>query len=262
MAVRRNTLSARGVAGPATAPCVAKGPACPACGALECLCRPRFFAGQLLTEDDLRRLDRYIVTKNQLHLRHLHDWGTVCGLEVELRPLRATGEGEPRLCDRSLRQRHRGVRRGHGRRPASSSNAAASPTSSIAVPSPARPTAARISKRSGFLAIRYCERPSRGVAALRDGGASCGCGATSTCGTCGGCGSAGSCDGGCTCGEMPKATCGADGTWTPSRRLPKRASPPECEPTVTCESYVYEVFRKPEDGCDFGDASRSASPVA
>ena len=30
-------------------------PVCPACGGLECLCRPRFFAGQLLTEDDLNR---------------------------------------------------------------------------------------------------------------------------------------------------------------------------------------------------------------
>ena len=57
-------------------------PACPACGGLECLCRPRFFAGQLLTEDDLNRLDHYIVAKNRLHNRYLIGWGVACGLEV------------------------------------------------------------------------------------------------------------------------------------------------------------------------------------
>jgi hypothetical protein len=54
----------------------------PACGGLECLCRPRFFAGQLLTEDDLNRLDHYIVAKNRLHNRYLVGWGVACGLEV------------------------------------------------------------------------------------------------------------------------------------------------------------------------------------
>jgi hypothetical protein len=57
-------------------------PVCPACGGLECLCRPRFFAGQMLTEDDLNRLDHYIQAKNRLHNRHLHGWGVSCGLEV------------------------------------------------------------------------------------------------------------------------------------------------------------------------------------
>src|SRR5262245_55603435 len=59
---------------------------CPTCGALECLCRPRFFAGQLLTEEDLNRLDRYIVAKNRLHNRYLHGWGVACGLEVICHP--------------------------------------------------------------------------------------------------------------------------------------------------------------------------------
>src|SRR5262249_8522265 len=59
---------------------------CPVCGGLECLCRPRFFAGQLLTEDDLNRLDRYIIAKNRLHNRYLHGWGTVCGLEGACNP--------------------------------------------------------------------------------------------------------------------------------------------------------------------------------
>src|SRR6476659_9414668 len=57
-------------------------PVCPACGGLECLCRPRFFAGQLLSEEDLNRLDHYIQAKNRLHNRFLHGWGVACGLEV------------------------------------------------------------------------------------------------------------------------------------------------------------------------------------
>src|SRR5262245_14797564 len=61
-------------------------PACPACGGLGCLCRPRFFAGQLLTEEDLNRLDHYIVEKNKLRNRYLHGWGVVCGLEVVCHP--------------------------------------------------------------------------------------------------------------------------------------------------------------------------------
>src|SRR5215467_6190412 len=59
---------------------------CPVCGGLECLCRPRFFAGQLLTEEDLNRLENYIIGKNKLHNRYLHGWGVVCGLEVTCDP--------------------------------------------------------------------------------------------------------------------------------------------------------------------------------
>jgi len=62
-------------------PC-ATSPACPACGGLECLCRPRFFAGQLLTEEDLNRLEDYLVAKNRLHNRYLVGTGVACGMEV------------------------------------------------------------------------------------------------------------------------------------------------------------------------------------
>src|ERR1700722_1031417 len=65
------------------------GPACqpcPDCGGLDCLCRPRFFAGQLLTEQDLNRLENYIIAKNQLHNRYLVGRGVVCGLELTCSP--------------------------------------------------------------------------------------------------------------------------------------------------------------------------------
>lgn len=53
-----------------------------ACMGLECLERPRFFAGQLLTESELNSLQDYVLAKNRLHNLHQHGWGVVCGLEV------------------------------------------------------------------------------------------------------------------------------------------------------------------------------------
>ncbi|SEF19834.1 hypothetical protein SAMN05421837_101120 [Amycolatopsis pretoriensis] len=44
--------------------------------------RPRFFAGQLLTEDDLSLLTDYVAGKDRLHNRMLSGPGVVCGLEV------------------------------------------------------------------------------------------------------------------------------------------------------------------------------------
>jgi hypothetical protein len=58
------------------------GLACPACGGLECLERPRFFAGQLLTEAELNSDQAYVLAKNRLHNRYLHGPGVVCGLQV------------------------------------------------------------------------------------------------------------------------------------------------------------------------------------
>jgi hypothetical protein len=55
---------------------------CPACTGLECLDRPRFFAGQLLSEAELNSEMDYILAKQRLHNRYLHGVGTVCGLEV------------------------------------------------------------------------------------------------------------------------------------------------------------------------------------
>jgi hypothetical protein len=48
--------------------------------------RPRFFAGQLLTEDDLQAMMDYVVGKNRLHNRYLFGEGVVCGLAVTCHP--------------------------------------------------------------------------------------------------------------------------------------------------------------------------------
>src|SRR5512147_266624 len=67
-----------------------------ACGcqdAGQCTCssegafiRPQFFAGQLLTEEDLLLLNQYVVEKNRLHNRYLFGEGVACGLEVVEHP--------------------------------------------------------------------------------------------------------------------------------------------------------------------------------
>src|SRR4051794_691869 len=59
---------------------------CPVCRGLECMCRPRYFSGQLLTEGDLNAEQQYVVRKNQLHNLYLHGWGVVCGLTVTCHP--------------------------------------------------------------------------------------------------------------------------------------------------------------------------------
>jgi hypothetical protein len=62
--------------------CGCGGGGCPTCKGLECLERPRYFAGQLLTEAELNSEQAYVIAKNRLHNRYLHGWGVVCGLEV------------------------------------------------------------------------------------------------------------------------------------------------------------------------------------
>ncbi len=65
-----------------TKPCGCK-PSCPTCDGLECLERPRFFCGQLLTDEDLDAAQRYVIEKNRLHNRYLVGSGVACGLMVE-----------------------------------------------------------------------------------------------------------------------------------------------------------------------------------
>lgn len=48
--------------------------------------RPRFFAGQLLTEDDLTALADYTIGKDRLHNRYLFGAGVVCGLWASCDP--------------------------------------------------------------------------------------------------------------------------------------------------------------------------------
>ncbi|MFI0418837.1 hypothetical protein [Spongiactinospora sp. 9N601] len=66
------------------------GGGCGGCGGLPggpaAFVRPRFFAGQLLTEDDLSQLVEYVTGKSRLRNRTLAGPGVVCGLEVSCDP--------------------------------------------------------------------------------------------------------------------------------------------------------------------------------
>jgi hypothetical protein len=214
---------------------------CPDCGGLECLCRPRFFAGQLLTEQDLNRLENYIVAKNRLHNRYLVGHGVVCGLEVTCSP-----------CANTV-----SVASGYAIDPCGADIIVCSPDTvdicsliNACTPSTAvncapykDNTPCADATQTWILAIRYMETPSRGVTPLT-GTSQCSCGAggsgACSCGTgakscgCGGAMSAAGCCGQTISPAAPIAT-----------NLSRRGAPASCEPTVTCEGYRYEVFPAP-----------------
>jgi len=208
---------------------------CPVCGGLECLCRPRFFAGQLLSEDDLNRLERYIIDKNKLHNRYLHGWGAVCGLEVVCNPCKGFVT----------------VRSGYALSPCGDDIVLCrDETVNVCEliqecrqqewecdPAWPRPDPICGEKNEPWiLYLCYDEKSSRGVTPLKgaSGGAccsSCGCGGSSSCGCGGGSGSSGGC--GCE-GKTRNGTKNGYG-----RSQPK--TPPQCEPTVTCEGYSFKL---------------------
>lgn len=214
---------------------------CPDCGGLECLCRPRFFAGQLLTEQDLNRLDHYIVEKHKLHNRHLWGPGVVCGLVVTCAP-----------CDERVN-----VSAGYALSPCGEDIVVCKPDSVDICALIARcrepdgPDCTPFGSTDGgcedvleewVLALRYAEYPSRPQTPLV-GASTCSCGTAAK-----GSGCAGGCSGGSGCGCSSGS---AQATGLPARSaatMPRlrRGGAPTCEPTVVCESYRYDVFRAPE----------------
>jgi len=222
--------------------------ACPTCGGLECLCRPRFFAGQLLTDETFNSLDHYIIEKNKLHNRYLHGWGVVCGLEVVCGP-----------CNQVT------VRPGYALSPCGDDIIVCKATSVDICelinkckanvpewecePFPAGGNQNCPDEEEWILTIRYDEKSSRGITALRaSSGASCcsscSCGGSSSCG-CGCKGSNGNGNGSSrqTVGVGTAATTGKY-----SYRASQATVAVQCEPTVTCEGYVFEVAKRlPED---------------
>ncbi len=226
-------------------PPVAQPAVCPVCRGLECVCRPRYFSGQLLTEAELNAEQQYVVRKNQLHNLYLHGWGVVCGLVVGCHP---SCEGWVRVsegyaispcgddivvcqdcdfnvldaidaCKRQLRQPQ--------------------------LDCVARPVPTTDCDTDGcwYLTIRYQETAAKPGAALRAPAqaAGCACGGSSVssrpCG-CGGGGSlASACNGGCQGNGNGHGSAGNGGTRTPLG-VP-------CEPTRICEGYTLGVCRVP-----------------
>lgn len=217
---------------------------CPVCGGLQCLCRPRFFAGQLLTDGDLRLLDRYILEKNRLHNRFLHGWGVVCGLEVGCSPcagMVTVGEGyaiDPCGSDVIV----------CASQTVNVCNLIAQCKKTTTTPDCTaqyfgqQDPCANITEQ-WVLAIRYQETPSRGVAALRNSrvAASCECGGSGASGC--GCQSGGSSSSngngsGYSCGSGTSA-----GSATATSSAPGLLA--QCEPTAICEGFTFDVYPKP-----------------
>ncbi|MEO8653185.1 MAG: hypothetical protein ABI409_03580 [Ramlibacter sp.] len=242
---------------PATAradPCADPAPPCPACGGLKCLCRPRFFPGQLLSDDDLNRLEQYVIDKNRLHNRHLVGWGVACGLEVACSACDADsvtvhagyalspcgddivmcGDQSVNVCEliRQCKPETVVCEQPYGTAPAK-------------CPDPIE---------RWVLAVCYDERPTRGITALTGAGdsiatpgcrcggsAGCGCGGgknvgKSTCSCGGGAGGSGGGGAGCSCGAKGSA-------YQPSGN--RRKLLPQCEPTQICEGFRFTAYKAP-----------------
>jgi hypothetical protein len=204
---------------------------CPACGGLECLCRPRFYAGQLLTEQDLNRLDHYVVEKNKLHNRYLMGWGVACGLEVICNPcgnyvLVRPGYALSRCGDDIVVCQEATVD------VCSLISGCCSPPVDDCIPPRPRPPGCDQAEQKWVLALCYRETPSRGAIPLKAPAptSSCGCG-------CGGSGGAG-----CGCGGSGKSA--GNGSMSTSSTTTSKL-PSQCEPTVTCEDYYFKVYPAP-----------------
>jgi len=222
---------------PCTDPCVST---CPSCGGLQCLCRPRFFAGQLLTDDDLSLLNNYIVEKNKLHNRYLHGWGVVCGMEVVCSP-----------CNNLVT-----VKSGYALSPCGEDIIVCQDTPvnicalvqkcKTQTPPDCQPLAlgaqdtCSSTTEDWILFIRYSETMSRGVTPLKGASGTicatnCSCGGTPTCG-CGSSTSSKSNGNGCSCG------CSGSKTTTQTTSSTALA---QCEPTAVCEGYSFDVCKAP-----------------
>lgn len=217
----------------ATDRCREELPPCPVCKGLECLCRPRFFPGQLLSDEDLNRLQRYITGKNKLHNRYLHGWGVACGLEVVCDPCKPTnvvvragyalspcgddivvcGDQSVNVCEL--------IERCRAREP------------QCDPPYQTPPQACTGGVEKWVLAVCYDEKPSRGITALTGAGDNS-CGGSCSCG-------AGANSGGCSCsGAAVPAK--AKSNYTRSTR-PKG---PQCEPTQICEGFTWKAYPAPK----------------
>jgi hypothetical protein len=199
-------------------------PPCPACGGLECLCRPRFFPGQVLTDDDLNRLEQYVIAKNKLHNRYFHGSGVVCGMEVVCDPCSTTNvtvspgyalspcgediivcnDASVNVCDLINQCKPRNDCDPYGAQP---------------------PADCKQGIQRFVLSICYSETPSRGVQPLMS--APCACG--------GGCGGNGS-KAGCTCGGKTNAVA------KPPAKTPAIYNA-QCEPTLICEGFKFTATK-------------------
>lgn len=217
-------------------------PACPQCGGLSCVCRPRFFAGQLLSEVELNEFMDYVRERNRQQNRLLGA-GVVCGLEVSCDPC---GGGSVT------------VGAGHAISPCGEDivvcDAVSVPVCDLINACIERERAAWNCEPFGrprsectdrveewILSIRYDEQVSRPMSVLRAAATgSCSCGGSAT-------------------KAAPSGRCATPGC-SPVKQT--RAYQAECEPTVVCETFSFSMAKKVVDYSDQRGASERESPFA
>jgi hypothetical protein len=214
---------------------------CPVCIELNCLQRPRFFAGQLISETDLNGEINYVLAKQRLHNRFLHGVGTVCGLEVvcnscagyvTVKPgyaISACGD-DIIVCQEQAFNVMKAI------------NDCCSSRKNKTACDPYQPAAdpgCTGLEQRWCITIKYVETPAQAVTPLRPPQKTCSCG-----GNCGGsCGCGGSkSNGNSTTGS---SACGCNASSTVSTA----PAPVQCEPTRILESYQLGIVPDPGN-CD------------
>ncbi|EID74477.1 MULTISPECIES: hypothetical protein [Rhodococcus] len=250
---------------------------CSSCAGLHTFVRPRFFAGQLLTDTELTALTTYMIDKDRLHNRFLHGTGVVCGLQVEC------DDCGPGVV----------VRPGYAIDPQGADivlpggvtvdvvdlvNACTRQQRAADCDPPRIPEAkgCEEDEQSWCLWVRYVEKQGRVVVPLGGSAAgSCGCDRSSGgCSCSAGCGSGSSAKGGCGGAGAPSVSqtsrtsgCGCGGSSGTSGRSscscneagrPARRAPADCEPSRVSELYEFGVAGRDGGCCDEELADRMA----
>lgn len=225
------------------------GCACPVCVGLQTFVRPRFFAGQLLTDSELTALTSYVVDKQRLHNVHLHGWGVVCGLQVE-----CDGCGPGVL-----------VRPGYAIDPCGYDIVAPSATSvdilgliqqcqtastRLDCDPPRMPSATGCpDEQTWCLYVRYKEQDARPVTPL---------GGTASASTGCGCGGGSAKSGGCGCGGGGSRNATGCGCSSPTSTT---TSTSDCQPSRTYESYEFGVCLSDDSCGNLGDRLEGSFPM-
>jgi hypothetical protein len=227
-------------------------PARTECQGLECVCRPRFFAGQLLTEFELNGMMEYIRSRNRQQNKMM-GVGVVCGLDVSCNPcgggtvtvgaghaLSPCGE-DITVCDVATVNVCDLIERCIEREP----------NHWDCAPLGGNNANCKDVEEEWVLSIRYKETVSRPTTVVRGAGSvstrGCSCGTSAGGGAKGlrcGCRSTGrnSSESRCNCGTPGKVSTTRCVTCTPV--VQSRPYQPECEPTLVCESYEFSVSKK------------------
>jgi hypothetical protein len=247
---------------------------CPVCQGLHTFVRPRFFAGQLLTETELTGLATYFIEKQRLHNRYLHGYGVVVGLQVEcdgcspgviVRPGYAI---DPCGADIVLPE---SISVDVAKLIAQCTNRA--PVEDCDPPRHPRADGCDDREQTWCLWVRYKEQQARPIAPLGGGASPAGCGCGTSQGSDGcGCGKGGASSakttyasgasatfssgasatatakGGCGCGGAGGGGTGSRSTTCGCREAPSRGSrAAACEPSRVYEYLEFGVSPKDED---------------